>query len=235
MRTHNKETQATMTPDRALEFLRDGNRRFVGNLKANRNYLEQVNDTREGQWPFATILSCIDSRTSAELVFDQGLGDVFSIRIAGNVLNDEILGSMEFACKVAGSKLLVVLGHTKCGAIKGACDNVQLGNLTTLINRIQPSVYYEQTERENRTASNPTFVEKVARIQVYRSVEGIIERSMVLREMIEAGEIGLIGGMYDVTTGTVEFFEDAWMCGEVRHFYLDTPSVRRQRDSFQPA
>lgn len=223
MRTHNKESQSSMTPERSLEFLRDGNRRFVNNLKAHRNLLEQVNDTREGQWPFATILSCIDSRTSAELVFDQGLGDVFSIRIAGNVLNDEILGSMEFACKVAGSKLLVVLGHSKCGAIKGACDNVQLGNLSTLINRIQPSVYFERTVRDQRTSANPDFVEKVARIQVYRSVEGIIERSMVLREMIEAREIGLVGGMYDVTSGEVTFYDDTWMCGEARHFYMDAP------------
>jgi carbonic anhydrase len=233
MRTHNKETQASMTPERALEFLREGNQRFVRNLKANRNLLEQVNDTREGQWPFATILSCIDSRTSAELVFDQGLGDVFSIRIAGNVLNDEILGSMEFACKVAGSKLLLVLGHSKCGAIKGACDNVQLGNLTTLINRIQPSVYYERTEADNRNSGNSAFVEKVARIQVYRSVEGIIERSMVLREMIEKGEIGLIGGMYDVTSGAVEFYQDTWMCGEVHHFYLDAPVGATQKRLLQ--
>jgi carbonic anhydrase len=235
MRTHNKETQASMTPERSLEFLRDGNRRFVNNLKANRNFLEQVNDTRDGQWPFATVLSCIDSRTSAELVFDQGLGDLFSIRIAGNVLNDEILGSMEFACKVAGSKLLVVLGHTKCGAIKGACDNVQMGNLSTLINRIQPSVYFEQTEQENRTAGNPEFVEKVARIQVYRSVEGIIERSMILREMIEDRSIGLIGGMYDIGTGAVDFFDDTWMCGEVRHFYLDAGANPTRKRFLQPA
>jgi carbonic anhydrase len=211
-----------MTPERALQFLKEGNARFVANLKANRNLLEQVNETREGQWPFATILSCIDSRTSAELVFDQGLGDVFSIRIAGNVLNDEILGSMEFACKIAGSRLLVVLGHSHCGAIKGACDNVQMGNLSTLINRIQPSVYFERTVTADRTSGNAEFVHKVAAIQVRRSVEGIIERSMVLREMIERGELGLIGGMYDVGSGAVSLYEDTWMCGSVRHFYLDS-------------
>jgi carbonic anhydrase len=235
MRAHSKETQTSMTPKRSLDFLREGNQRFVNNVRAHRDLLQQVNDTREGQWPFATVLSCIDSRTSAELIFDQGLGDVFSIRIAGNVINDEILGSMEFACKIAGSKLLVVLGHSQCGAIKGACDNVQMGNLTTLMNRIQPSVYCERTERENRTAGNAAFVEKVARIQVYRSVEGIIERSMVLREMIESGAIGLIGGMYDLGTGAVNFYEDSWMCGAVRHFYLDAGPNQMQHKTLRTA
>ncbi len=221
MRAHTKETQATMTPERALRYLREGNGRFVNNLKAHRDLLQQVNETSDGQWPFATILSCIDSRTSAELVFDQGLGDIFSIRMAGNVLSDAVLGSMEFACKLAGSRLLVILGHTSCGAIKGACDNVQLGNLSTLLNLIQPSVYFERTVTENRTSANADFVDRVAQIQVRRAVEGVIERSMVLREMIEQGEIGLVGGIYDVATGAVQFFDDTWMCGEVRHFYLD--------------
>src|SRR6187402_3978726 len=143
MRTHSKETQSSLTPDLALQILKDGNKRFLNNLKANRNLLQQVNETSEGQFPFATILSCIDSRTSAELIFDQGLGDIFSIRIAGNIVNTDILGSMEFACKVAGSKLIVVLGHTKCGAVKGACDHVEMGNLTELLSKIQPSVYAE--------------------------------------------------------------------------------------------
>lgn len=221
MRSHTKENQATMKPARALRYLREGNARFVSNLKAHRNLLEQVNETRDGQWPFATILSCIDSRTSAELVFDQGLGDVFSIRMAGNVLSDMVLGSMEFACKLAGSRLLVVLGHTSCGAIKSACDNVQLGNLSTLLNLIQPSVYYERSVTENRTSSNAEFVDKVAQLQVRRSVEGVIERSMVLRELIEHEQVGLIGGMYDVATGSVRFMDDTWMCGNVRRFVLD--------------
>jgi carbonic anhydrase len=221
MRTHNKDSQATMTPEKALAYLKEGNGRFMNNLKANRNLLEQVNDTREGQWPFATILSCIDSRTSAELVFDQGLGDIFSIRLAGNVLSDAVLGSMEFACKLAGSRLLVVLGHTACGAIKGACDNVQMGNLSTLLNLIQPAVYFERTVSENRTSKNPDFVDRVAQIQVRRAVEGVIERSMVLREMIEDGDIALIGAMYDVASGAVQFFDETYMCGSVRHFYLD--------------
>ena len=225
MKAHTKESQHTMTPERALEFLREGNHRFVSNLKANRNLLEQVNDTREGQFPFATILSCIDSRTSAELIFDQGLGDIFSIRLAGNVVSDEVLGSMEFACRVAGSRVLVVLGHTSCGAIKGACDNVQLGNLSTLINRIQPSVYLERTTEGARTSANRDFVERVAHIHVRRSVDAIVERSVVLRSMIEHGEIALIGGMYDVSTGVVTFMDDTLMLGTIKHFYLDPEPI----------
>jgi carbonic anhydrase len=230
MRTHTQETQATTTPEEALQFLREGNYRFISNLKANRNLLQQVNETRDGQFPFATILSCIDSRTSAELVFDQGLGDIFSIRIAGNIVNEDILGSMEFACKVAGSKLVVVLGHSKCGAIKGACDHVQLGNLSTLLNKIQPAVYFERETTENRTSSNAEFVENVTKIQVKRSVEIIVERSVVLREMIENKEIALIGAVYDVETGVVNFLDETLMFGEINHFYLDVSgeSVKTQ-------
>jgi carbonic anhydrase len=221
MRTHTRETQSTTKPLDALQFLREGNYRFLSNLKANRNLLQQVNETRDGQFPFAAILSCIDSRTSAELVFDQGLGDVFSIRIAGNIVNTDILGSMEFACNIAGSKLIVVLGHSKCGAIKGACDNLQLGNLSTLLNKIQPAVYFERRTMENRDSTNADFVANVTRIQVKRSVETIVEQSVVLREMIEKEEIALIGAIYDVETGAVEFLEETLMFGEIRHFYLD--------------
>src|SRR5215207_11155600 len=155
MKTNTKETQATATPERALRFLREGNYRFLNNLKTNRNLLQQVNETSNGQFPFAVILSCIDSRTSAELIFDQGLGDIFSIRIAGNILNEDILGSMEFGCKVAGAKIIVVLGHTKCGAVKGACDHVEMGNLTSLLTKIRPAVDDEETTTENRTSNNP--------------------------------------------------------------------------------
>lgn len=140
MKAHTAETQATMTPAKALEILQEGNQRFVSNLKVNRNLLEQVNATKDGQFPFAIVLSCIDSRTSAELIFDQGLGDIFSVRIAGNVLNKDILGSMEFACKLAGSKQIVVLGHSKCGAIKGACAGVKIGNLSGLLEKIDPAI-----------------------------------------------------------------------------------------------
>lgn len=208
MKAHNKETQAQMTPRKALQFLQEGNDRFINNLKANRNLLEQVNETRDGQWPFATILSCIDSRTSAELIFDQGLGDVFSVRIAGNIVNTDILGSMEFACKVAGSKLIVVLGHSKCGAVKGACDHVEMGNLTELLSKIQPAVYQEKDTTDNRTSKNSEFVENVAEINVKRSVKNIIERSFVLEQMLEEGQIGIVGAMHDIESGKVIFYDD---------------------------
>lgn len=210
MRAHTKETQANLTPRTALDILKEGNERFVKNLKAHRDLLEQVNDTRDGQWPFAVILSCMDSRTSAELIFDQGLGDIFSIRIAGNIVNTDILGSMEFACKVAGSKLIVVLGHTKCGAVKGACDHVEMGNLTEVLSKLQPSVYAESTtkESEHRNSKNGEFVEKVSAINVRRAAKGIIERSFILEQMVENGEIGVVGAMYNIETGIVEFYND---------------------------
>ena len=208
MKTLNKEIQSSITPRKALEILKEGNNRFINNLKAHRDLLEQVNETRDGQWPFATILSCIDSRTSAELIFDQGLGDVFSVRIAGNIVNTDILGSMEFACKVAGSKLIVVLGHTKCGAVKGACDHVEMGNLTELLSKIQPAVYQEKTTSENRNSSNSTFVENVSEINVKRNVKNIIERSFVLEQMIEKGEIGIVGAMHNIETGEVSFYDE---------------------------
>src|ERR1041385_1767487 len=163
MRTHTKETQDRLTPQLALEILKEGNKRFVNNIKAHRNLLEQANDTSSGQFPFAAILSCIDSRTSAELIFDQGLGDIFSIRIAGNVLNEDILGSMEFACKIAGSKLIVVLGHSKCGAIEAACNHVVLGNITTLLNKIEPAIELETETIDERNGSNKSFVQHVTK------------------------------------------------------------------------
>jgi carbonic anhydrase len=208
MKAHNRETQAKMTPRKALEYLQEGNIRFVSNLKAHRDLLEQANATVDGQWPFATILSCIDSRTSAELIFDQGLGDVFSVRIAGNIVNTDILGSMEFACKVAGSKLIVVLGHSKCGAVKGACDHVEMGNLTELLSKIQPAVYQEKNTKEERNSSNESFVENVAKINVKRSVKSIIERSNILERMIENSEIGIVGAMHNIETGKVKFYTD---------------------------
>ena len=208
MKAHNKETQAQMTPRKALQFLQEGNERFINNLKANRNLLEQANETRDGQWPFATILSCIDSRTSAELIFDQGLGDIFSVRIAGNIVNTDILGSMEFACKVANSKLIVVLGHSKCGAIKGACDHIEMGNLTELLSKIQPAVYQETETSNQRNSNNPQFVENVSIINVKRSVRNIIERSYVLEQLLESGAIGIVGAMHNIETGKVTFYDD---------------------------
>jgi len=208
MKTITADLQKNITPRLALELLQQGNSRFVSNLKANRNLLEQVNATSDGQWPFAIILSCIDSRTSAELIFDQGLGDIFSVRIAGNIINTDIIGSMEFACKVAGSKLVVVLGHTKCGAVKGACDHVEMGNLTELLSKLQPAVYAEKLTKENRDSSNYQFVENVAEINVKRNVKSIIERSFILEQMVENGEIGVVGAMYNIDTGAVEFYDD---------------------------
>jgi len=208
MKTLTKEMQAAITPSMALNILKEGNKRFMNNLKANRNLLQQANETSDGQHPFAVILSCIDSRTSAELIFDQGLGDVFSVRIAGNIINEDILGSMEFACKVAGSKIIVVLGHTKCGAVKGACDHVEMGNLTALLSKIQPAVYDEKTVTENRNSGNAEFVEKVASINVKRTVHAIMERSPILKEMIQAGTIGIVGGTHDIASGEVNFYED---------------------------
>lgn len=208
MKTLNKELQSQITPRKALELLKEGNHRFINNLKASRNLLQQVNETRDGQWPFATILSCIDSRTSAELIFDQGLGDIFSVRIAGNIVNTDILGSMEFACKVAGSKLIVVLGHSKCGAVKGACDHVEMGNLTELLSKIQPAVYQENSTTDERSSKNAEFVENVSTINVKRSVKNIIERSFVLERMVEEGSIGIVGAMHDIETGNVTFYDD---------------------------
>ena len=209
MKAHTRETQASLTPHKALQFLKEGNLRFQNNLKANRNLLEQVNDTAEGQFPFATILSCIDSRVSAELVFDQGLGDIFSIRIAGNFINQDILGSMEFACKLAGTKLLVVLGHTSCGAVKGACDHARMGHLTSLINKIEPAVaaVKEPKEEELRNSQNLEFVDAVAEVNVQMALENIRSQSKILCEMEKEGEIAIVGGMYNISTGEVTFFD----------------------------
>jgi carbonic anhydrase len=207
MKAHTAETQATMTPAKALMILKEGNQRFVSNLKINRNLLEQVNATKDGQFPFAVVLSCIDSRTSAELIFDQGLGDIFSIRIAGNVLNKDILGSMEFACKIAGSKLIVVLGHSKCGAIKGACAGVKIGNLTGLLEKIKPSIGVVRAEMPGLDYSDQKFRTSVEKQNVILTMDNILEESPVLRNLYELGEIGMIGSYYDVDTGEVAFMK----------------------------
>ena len=209
MRVQTKKSQASLTPESALQLLRDGNERFRNGKLTDRNLLEQIVETREGQWPFAVILSCIDSRVSPALIFDQGLGDVFSVRIAGNFVNEEILGSMEFGCIVAGAKLVVILGHRHCGAIKGACDNVQLGNLTKLIARLKPAV--EQTtapeELSLRNSGNDEFVQSVARNNVLLTMLQVREQSPDLLGMLEAGKIDIVGAMYDVESGAVEFME----------------------------
>jgi carbonic anhydrase len=206
MRTLNKEAQSSLTPQKAYQILVDGNQRFVSNLRYNRNLLQQVNETSDGQYPFAIVLSCIDSRTSAELIFDQGLGDIFSARIAGNVLNEDILGSMEFACKVAGSKLIVVLGHTKCGAIKGACSHVEMGHLTGLLSKVSPAIHAVE-QREGASATPENAVELVAIENVRCQLRSILERSPILKNLYEEGSLGLVGGVYSVESGEVTFLE----------------------------
>lgn len=207
MRTLTKELQQAITPAMALDLLKEGNKRFVNNLKINRNLLQQANETSDGQHPFAVILSCIDSRTSAELIFDQGLGDIFSVRIAGNIVNEDILGSMEFGCKVAGAKIIVVLGHTKCGAVKGACDDVVMGHLTGLVSKIKVAVQHETTTMQNRTSSNADYVENVAKLNVRQSVEYILATSPIIAQMVKDGEIAIVGGIHDISNGEVAFFE----------------------------
>ncbi|MBT4904154.1 MAG: carbonic anhydrase [Flavobacteriaceae bacterium] len=209
MKAHTKETQDLMTPSLALDALKDGNDRFLKGNQVTRNLNAQVDETSGGQYPFATVLHCIDSRVSAEHVFDQGIGDLFSIRIAGNFVNEDILGSMEFACKLAGTKVLVVLGHTACGAIKGACDHARLGNLTALINKLEPAVdaVDSPAEADLRNSSNIDFVNGVAAKNVLMTIDNIRSQSPILKEMEADGAIKIVGGMYDIATGNVNFYE----------------------------
>lgn len=210
MKAHTFETQATITPEKALEILKEGNQRFVKNLKANRDLLAQVNDTRAGQWPFAVTLSCIDSRTSSELIFDQGLGDIFSIRIAGNFVNQDILGSMEFGCNVAGSKLVVVLGHSKCGALKGGLDaeavvGLGMDNLNHLVDHFDPIIKNIINEDEERSSKNTDLLERLNHHNVLNALENIRAQSSTLKKMEQEGKIKIVGANYDVETGIVEF------------------------------
>jgi len=209
MKAHTKETQDLMTPSLALDALKTGNDRFLKGNQVARNLNGQVDETSGGQYPFATVLHCIDSRVSAEHVFDQGIGDLFSIRIAGNFVNEDILGSMEFACKIAGTKVLVVLGHTACGAIKGACDHARLGNLTALINKLEPAVEAVDSpaEADLRNSSNIDFVNAVAAKNVQMTIDNIRSQSPILKEMEADGAIKIVGGMYDIATGNVNFYE----------------------------
>lgn len=210
MKAHTLETQSTITPEKALNFLMEGNERFVKNLKVNRNLLEQVNDTRQGQWPFAVVLSCIDSRTSAELIFDQGLGDIFSIRIAGNFVNQDILGSMEFGCNVAGSKLVVVLGHSKCGALKGGLDaaqieNMGMDNLNHLIYHFDDCINDIIKDGEERSSKNEDLLERLNICNIKRTIEDIRHQSTTLRNLENEGKIKIVGANYCVESGTVSW------------------------------
>ncbi len=207
MKAHTKNTQAAITPNKAIELLKEGNQRFVASNMANRDLLDQVNDTASGQYPFATVLSCIDSRVSAELIFDQGVGDIFSARVAGNIVNEDLLGSIEFACKLAGTKVLVILGHTACGAVKGACDGAKLGNLTILLDKIMPAVnaVSQPSDAGQRNSKNIDFVNDVAVKNVHMTIENTRNMSPVLKEMEDNGEIKIVGAMYDINNGKVTF------------------------------
>ena len=209
MKAHTKETQTSISPEKAIQLLKEGNNRFIENKAINRNLLDQVKATSLGQFPFATILSCIDSRVSSELIFDQGIGDVFSARVAGNFVNEDILGSMEFACKLAGTKIVLVLGHTSCGAVKGACDDAKLGNLTALISKIKPAVeaVEEPIDKSLRNSSNIDFVNTVAKKNVHMTIANIRTQSPVLKEMEDEEMIKIIGAMYDIKDGSVSFYE----------------------------
>ncbi len=205
--TQTSETQSEMSPAEAVQMLKDGNARFVNESMVNRDLLSQVEQTGDGQYPFAAVVSCIDSRIPTEIVFDQGVGDIFNARIAGNFVNQDILGSLEFATKVAGSKTIVVMGHTHCGAVKGAADDVQLGNLTAMLDHIEPAINAVTDIQENRNSSNEEFVQKVSDKNVELTIEKIKSDSDVIREMFENGEISIVGAMYDVESGKVTFME----------------------------
>ncbi len=195
------------SPQVALQKLKEGNVRFVEGKSTHKDYQAQVQETSKDQYPFAIILSCIDSRSPSEIIFDVGIGDIFNVRIAGNIVDEDVLGSMEFACKVTGSKLILVMGHTNCGAIKGACDDVKLGNLTSLLAKIMPAVNAVSVEEGKGNSTNDDFVEKVSEANVMRALKNIRENSSILKDMLDKGEIMLVGSMYDVATGKVTFYE----------------------------
>ena len=204
MKTQTKLTQENLTPKDAHSILVEGNKRFVENLKAQRNLKDQVLETSNGQYPFAVILSCIDSRVPAELVFDQGIGDIFSVRVAGNIVNEDVLGSMEYACKVAGSKIVVVMGHTKCGAVTSACKHVELGNITALLSKIKPAVTLIEAKRDTM---DDEAIEEVSVTNVKISIDRIRDESPILAQMEKEGNIEIVGALYNVSNGKVEFFE----------------------------
>lgn len=202
-----KACQETATPKLILDRFKSGNERFVNGKTTTRNYIQQVKATAAGQYPLASVVSCIDSRAPAEIIFDKGIGDIFNARVAGNIVNEDILGSLEFASKVAGAKLIVVMGHSSCGAIKGACDDAKLGNLTGLIAKIKPAVAAVPNDGKDRSSKNYAFVEQVAERNVHMTVQMIRDKSPVLKEMEAKGEVMIVGAMYDVATGKVKFYD----------------------------
>ena len=210
MRTFNQPS-ANITPAIALQLLKHGNFRFINDMGLDRDHLGTVQVTKDGQQPFAAIVSCMDSRTSAELIFDQGFGDVFSIRIAGNVISTDVLGSLEYATAVAGAKLIVVLGHTNCGAIKGACDHVQLGNLTTLLHKITPALNRTSPDDNDHT----TYVNNVAAAHAKHSAQEILTGSTIIEQLVMSGKTGIIPAMYDIATGRVHFYNEEAILPEI--------------------
>ena len=204
MRKHSKEFLQNLTPSQAYEILVEGNKRFINNLQTDHDHLEMINETREGQYPFAVILSCMDSRTSVELIFDQGLGDLFSVRVAGNIVNDDILASLEYAVKYVGSKLLMVLGHTECGAINSAKAGVKDGHITSLLDRITPAISKAMLKDDG----THLFNDQVAYANVENSLEEILTKSAIVKELFQKGDIGLVGGVYNIETGEVDFFKN---------------------------
>lgn len=202
-----KAARTVQTPADAMQLLQEGNFRFINNMSLNRDLLSLIEETKDGQVPYAAILSCMDSRTSVELIFDQGIGDVFSVRIAGNVVTDGVLGSLEYATAVVGAKLIVVMGHTNCGAIKGACDNVQMGFITSVLNHIQPAIQMEKTVSKDRNSHNPEFVEAVMELNVNYSVEQILQRSSIISDLVRKGSVEVVAAKYDVSTGKVHFMK----------------------------
>ncbi len=213
MKHHIGQTRESLTPQKALQFLKEGNARFCNNLSYNRDFMQTVEETAEGQWPFAAILSCSDSRVATELIFDQGLGDIFSIRLAGNIASQQAIASMEYTCKILGSKLVVVMGHTACGAVKAACDGVEMGHLGSLTKMIDPAINAETETEENRTSDNKQFLNNVLHNNVHHQIETIVSESTIIREMLENHEIGIIGGIYDISNGCVEFFDEMFDLG----------------------
>ena len=209
MHTLTAEAQSKITPETAVQLLKKGNLRFLEGIRQKREFATQIAETASGQYPFACILGCIDSRVPIRLIFDQGIGDVFGATVAGNIVNEDILGSLEFGCKIAGAKLVVVLGHTSCGAVKGACDKAELGNLTSLLAKINPAIQNvkEPTDPTQRTSQNSSFVYAVALENIKLTVQNIKTYSNVLRDMEERGAIKIIGAIYNVKNGEVSFLD----------------------------
>lgn len=209
MRIHTYENKDTLTPDNALAYLKEGNLRFVNNIRVNRDLLQLVDQYSTGQFPFAAILGCSDSRVPVELIFDQGLGDLFVVRLAGNIASTNAIGSLEFSCKVLGSKIIVVLGHTECGAVKSACDSVELGNVTSVLKHIEPAIALEKEILANRNSKNKEFVHKVLHHNLDYQIETILRQSDILRELFFQHQVAIVGALYDIKTGMVSFYEDA--------------------------